>query len=114
MAQRNLNLYLEDILEAILAIESYMNDVSERQFELNIEKQDAVIRRLEIIGEASKKIPDDVRNANSSIPWRQMAGMRDIVIHEYYGVSIGMIWKVATSDIPNLKLEIEQLIKDFT
>ena len=114
MAQRNLKLYLEDILDAILAIESYMNNVSERQFELNIEKQDAVIRRLEIIGEAAKKIPEDVRNSNSSIPWRQMAGMRDILIHEYYGVSVGMIWKVATSDIPKLKLEIEQMIKDFT
>ncbi len=114
MAKRNIQIYLDDIYESILAIEGYMLHISEHEFELNQEKQDAVIRRLEIIGEAAKQIPDDIRLAYKAIPWRQITGMRDMVIHAYFGVSIGLIWKVATSDIPILKIEIEQLRKDFT
>ena len=88
-----------------------MQGISEQEFEQNTEKQDAVIRRIEIIGEAVKNLPMDLRDENSDIPWRQIAGMRDIVIHQYFGVTIGLVWCVATSDLPNLKDRIVEIRK---
>jgi len=104
--------FLEDILECIDKIAEYVKDISENDFEKNIEKQDAVIRRIEIIGEAVKRISTETRNQYLSIPWREMAGMRDIVIHEYFGITIGLVWRVATSDIPDLKEKIEVIVKE--
>ena len=104
MAERkNIKVYLDDILESIEKIESYLDDVSENEFENNPEKQDAVIRRLEIIGEAVKHIPQNIREKYSDIPWREIAGMRDIMIHEYFGVSISLIWKTVNTDLIKLK-----------
>jgi len=112
MAKRDELVFLEDILESIEKIASYIENSSEIEFEKNPEKQDAVIRRIEIIGEAVKNISFDTRNEYPQIPWREMAGMRDIVVHEYFGVSIGMVWRVAFSDIQNLKSDIEKIIAD--
>ncbi len=105
--QREELVFLEDILECIDKIAEYVKGISETDFERNIEKQDAVIRRIEIIGEAVKRISTETRNQHPLIPWREMAGMRDIVIHEYFGITIGLVWRVATSDIPNLKEKIK-------
>lgn len=77
---------------------------------MNLEKQDAIIRRIEIIGEAVKNVSNETRNQYPNIPWREMAGMRDVVIHQYFGVSIGLIWNVATEDIPKLEIPIKNLI----
>ncbi|MCX2681280.1 DUF86 domain-containing protein [Galbibacter sp. EGI 63066] len=110
--QRNELVFLEDIIECIDKIIEYVEGVSENDFEKNIEKQDAVIRRIEIIGEAVKSISTKTRDMYPDIPWREMAGMRDIVIHEYFGISIGMVWRVAVSDIPKLKSQIEKVISD--
>ncbi|MDC8001907.1 DUF86 domain-containing protein [Aequorivita todarodis] len=111
-AKRDDLVFLEDILECIKKINEYIEGVSRQDFEANDEKQDAVIRRLEIIGEAVKNISTTIRNQNSTIPWREMAGMRDVVVHQYFGVSIGLIWKVCTVDIPNLELPIKRLIEE--
>ena len=87
-------------------IEGFVSDVTQAQFEANIEKQDAVIRRLAIIGEAVKNVPNDIRAEYPEVPWRDAAGLRDVVVHEYFGVSLDVIWGVAVRELPLLKAHI--------
>lgn len=101
---RDARVYIEDILEAIAKIEEYMKGIGgEEGFYSNTQAQDAVLRRLEIIGEAVKNIPEEIKNRYQEIPWRQVAGMRDILIHEYFGVSLKRALKVIKEDMPGLK-----------
>ena len=109
MTKRKPDVYLQDILESIKQIEAYLKDVSEDQFYQNTEKQDAVMRRLEIIGEAVKHIPENIRKNNQDVPWRKIAGMRDIIIHEYFGITLSMVWVVTQRDLPDLKSKIQQI-----
>lgn len=102
--------FLEDILDCIEKIEAYVENMAEKEFEDNTEKQDAVIRRIEIIGEAVKNLSNETRGKYPDIPWREIAGMRDVVIHQYFGVTIGLVWRVATSDFPKLKGRIMAII----
>ncbi|MFO7846471.1 MAG: DUF86 domain-containing protein [Balneolaceae bacterium] len=111
MSKRKPDVYLQDILESIEHIQKFLDGVSEDEFYENVEKQDAVLRRLEIIGEAVKHLPEEIREDHPDIPWRQIAGMRDIIIHEYFGVTLEMIWIVATEDILDLKTKVEEIIK---
>lgn len=99
-------LYIEDILESIDKIEEYIGEIKEEDFYRNTQLQDSVLRRLEIIGEAAKNIPPVFRNKYSIIPWKKMAGMRDVLIHEYFGVNLKRVWRVANKDLPRLKNEI--------
>lgn len=95
--------FLKHILNSIDAILIFTKDVSEQDFYDNREKFDAVVRNLEIIGEAAKNVDESMRNKLSNIPWREMAGMRDNLIHEYFGVDKTEVWKTVEKDIPELK-----------
>ncbi len=107
--KRNLDLYLQDIWESINLIEDYLHSITEDMFCSNIQLQDAVIRRLEIIGEAAKNIDDDFRVEYSLIPWRKIAGLRDVIAHEYFGVKLERIWRIVKTDLPELKQQMTVL-----
>ena len=113
-ASRDILAFIDDILGSIEQIKIYVTDVTEREFENDLEKQDAVIRRIEIIGEAVKNIPDNIRKSYPNVPWRQLAGMRDVVIHEYFGITLSIVWKTANADLPRLKEEFERIRFDIT
>lgn len=100
--------FIDHILECIELIEGYLSDKTVEDFLGSIQLQDAVIRRIEIIGEATKKLPQDYKERHSDIPWKEMAGMRDIIVHEYFGVDLMLTWRVAKEDIKGLKVKLEQ------
>ncbi|APF17695.1 protein of unknown function DUF86 [Caldithrix abyssi DSM 13497] len=105
--------YLNDILDSIIKIKSFLKDVDYPIFQKDVKTQYAVIRALEIIGEASKKIPQEVKDNYSWIPWRFMAGMRDKLIHDYFGIDIQVIWNTATKDILKLEEEIKNMVSSY-
>lgn len=104
------NLYLIHILDATVKIESYLQGVNKEVYDSNTMIQDAIIRQLEVIGEATKNISNEMRDSKPNIPWQDMAGMRDKLIHHYFGVDIGQVWLTANTDIPPLKNEIQSLL----
>ena len=104
--------FLKHIVDAINLIEEYLKDKSYEEFKDNHMLQDAVIRELEIIGEAAKNLSKEFRNKHSDIPWRQIAGMRDKLIHGYFGVDLDAVWDTATIDIPSLKERLQEILKN--
>jgi uncharacterized protein with HEPN domain len=106
--------YLNDILEAIVNIKRFLTGIDYPTFTEDIKTQYAVIRALEIIGEASKKIPNEIKENYPWIPWRFMAGMRDKLIHDYFGVDTQVVWNTATEDIVALEEKIKNLISDYS
>ena len=105
--------YIEDILDAMEKADTLLEGVDYEQFESDFRINYAVVRALEIVGEATKRLPDDLRQKYSEIPWKGMAGMRDRIIHAYDTVDMQIVWEVVKKDIPLIKPQIQQILEDF-
>jgi len=110
--KREIGDYIEDILEAMSNVVEFTKGMSYEEFVKDTKTVYAVIRALEIVGEAAKNIPEDVRKKYPDIPWRSMAGMRDKLIHAYFGVRLERVWEVVKRDIPNLKPKFERMLME--
>ncbi len=106
---RDIRLYVTDIIDAVDAITEYTSGVAKEAFTQNRLLQDAVIRRIEIIGEAVSHLPGEVRADHPDIPWRRIAGMRNRLVHEYYGVIIDRVWNAIERDLPLLKAKMQDI-----
>jgi len=110
---RDYRLYLEDILRAAQSIEEYLLGVhSFDNFCADKMRVDAVLRNLEIIGEASKRVPSEIKEKYPAVEWRKIAGLRDIVAHEYFGVDLEIVWDVVQNRLPGLRSLVSQILEE--
>jgi uncharacterized protein with HEPN domain len=111
MSKRNWKLLFEDIMECIHKIEKYTGVLEFENFKTREIVIDAVVRNLEIIGEASRNIPEEVKKRFKDIPWKSIVGLRNRVIHGYFGVDLSIIWHIIGHELPDLKNKIQEALK---
>ncbi len=102
--------YLEDILSSVRETAEFTVDMTFEDFSQDRKTTNAVVRSLEVLGEAAKQIPDELRDQAPDVPWKRMAGMRDKLIHEYFGVDLSIVWTVIKDELPPLRPQIERLL----
>ncbi len=107
--KRDYKLYIQDIKDSIIKIENYMKNISEDSFKKDSKLQDAVIRRLEIIGEASRNLPKSFKEKNKHINWFELSQFRDLVAHSYYELSLNRVWRTATERTSQIKEGIKNI-----
>jgi uncharacterized protein with HEPN domain len=107
---RDYKVYLEDILEAIEKITEYTAGLDRESFGRDGKTVDAVVRNLEIIGEATKGIPEELRLQNPGVDWRRVAGLRDLLIHQYFGVDLDIIWDIVQNKLPGLQTTVRNAL----
>ena len=110
--KKDLLVFIRHILDAIEEIESFTKNVSKKKFTEEKLIQNATIRSIEVIGEAVKNLPAVFKNKYKEIPWKRIAGMRDKIIHNYFGIDLETIWKVVNENIPVLKKQIKEIIEN--
>ncbi len=112
MRSRHWRLRLEDVLEAITRIERYTTGMDLQALEADDKTVDAVVRNLEIIGEAARHVPQEAREEHAHVPWDTMQGMRNVLIHEYFGVSLPIIWHTIKHDLPPLVPLLREILDE--
>jgi len=113
MSKRNWRLFVNDILECIEKIEKYISNLSYDDFVKDNKTKDAVVRNLEIIGEAANQIPLNIRKRYKDIPWVQIIGLRHRLIHGYFVVDYDIVWNIIKKELPDLKTKIKEILKDL-
>jgi uncharacterized protein with HEPN domain len=109
MPKRDPDLLVEDMLASIHKIERYSSGMSQELFLQDEKTIDAVVRNLEILGEATRQLPEDFIAQHPDVPWRQIAGLRNRIVHDYFGLDLEMIWQVIRNDLPQLQTWLENL-----
>lgn len=112
MPPRNWKMRFDDILECISRIQRYTEGMTFDEFEQDDKTIDSVLRNLEIIGEASRHVPRTIMEKYPQLPWMEMYTMRNIVIHEYHGVNLKIIWQTITEDLPPLSIQIKEVLEE--
>jgi uncharacterized protein with HEPN domain len=110
---RALRDYIADILTALDEVESFTAGMDYESFVGDKKTVNAVVRSLEVMGEAAKRIPEEVRQAYPQVPWKRMAGMRDKLIHEYSGVDLEIVWTVVKTELPPTRPSVEHILRDL-
>lgn len=105
--------YLQDIAESISDILEFVKDFTFEEFEQDKKTTYAVVRAFEIIGEAAKNIPEEIRRRYSGVNWKKMANMRNRIIHEYFGIDLSIVWETIRQDIPDLRRQFDPIISDL-
>ncbi|RLF78916.1 hypothetical protein DRN32_06000 [Thermococci archaeon] len=113
MSKRDYRLFLQDILESIERIEEYTEGYDFETFTKDRKTVDAVLRNLEIIGEAAKHIPENIRMQHPEIPWKRVIGLRNVVIHHYFGVDLSIVWVIIKKQLPELKDAVISLLEEI-
>jgi len=113
MSDRDYTDYIKDIINSIDEIEEFTANMIFKSFVEDKKTVNAIIRSLEVLGEAAKKLPEEIRKKYPDVPWKRMAGMRDKLIHEYSGVDLEIIWKTIKEDIPSLEHSIKKMLKNL-
>lgn len=111
--KRDVNLFINDISQSIKDIEEFSRRLDKEKFSKDKLRQNAIIRSLEIIGEAVKNIPDSFRERFPKIPWKEIAGFRDVLSHAYFGVNINRVWNIIKIDLPEFKREINKINREL-
>jgi uncharacterized protein with HEPN domain len=114
VSPRNWRFRLEDINDALDSIQEYVDNLDYAAWLQDKKTFDAVLRNLEIIGEAATHVPDDIQEQHADIPWYQMKAMRNILIHQYFGVDKEVLWRTIQEDIPPLKRKIQKMLLSLT
>jgi len=107
--KRDYKLFIDDIRESIKQIEEYMEGISEEEFKKDKKLQDAVVRRFEIVGEASRNIPRALKEKNKQVPWLRMEQFRDLMTHSYFEISLNKIWIATLNEIPKIKEAMKKI-----
>jgi uncharacterized protein with HEPN domain len=113
MSKRSLNLLIEDIWESIEKIERFTEGMTQESFDFDEKTSDAVVRNLEIIGEAAGRLPEDFIDRNSEIEWFKIVGLRNRIVHEYFGVDLKIIWQIIKKDLPAFKKSLKSILSEL-
>jgi len=113
MSKRSLELLVEDIWESIEKIERYTESMTQVKFQNDEKTSDAVVRNFEIIGEAAGRLPEDFVDHNSEIEWAKIVGMRNRIMHEYFGVDLQIVWQILKNDLPSFKKSLKRIRSDL-